>query len=265
MAGQSPQSAGQPDRGRGQPAGINVHSPPIPPFGLGRGFPVRLTPKSQFADNFASPMESSFASAAASIKEPLVCILVTLPRTDVFCILDRANEAMTDLLFGCNWPSPPSGFIIEHEGGNNGSILSIIDAPSRIWKTVELEEQTAVSAQEEQRWMALCREERVIRAVQAKCEDLGMRPFLPVLAAFTDVDSPNGLFRSTWTDNVPMSQEEAADMHRVFAIQMPRLNIGKYADFKDILQRCSAVSNAVSSSRVAQPQVQGMLKEVALS
>ncbi|CEL93370.1 unnamed protein product [Vitrella brassicaformis CCMP3155] len=181
----------------------------------------------------------------------------------------RVNEEDQTPVFGAALPNPPSGFINEHGGGNNASILTTTDALDSIWKTVRIEEHACLSEVEEFKWLALCQERRVMEAVTAKCEELGIpeghRPFLPVLAAHTDVDGATAMFKSPLANNVPITQQEVAAMQRVFAIRMPKLDMTKYGDFKDIAAKCAAITTAVSrSADLHRPNIQALLKEVAL-
>ncbi|CEM24101.1 unnamed protein product [Vitrella brassicaformis CCMP3155] len=162
----------------------------------------------------------------------------------------RVNEEDQTPVLGAALPSPPSGFITQHGGGNNASILTTTDALDSIWKTMPIKEHTCLSEVEEFKWLALCQKRRVMEAGTAKCEELGIpeghRPFLPVLAAHTDVDGATAMFKSPPANNVPIAQQEVAAMQRVFAIRMPKLDMTKYGDFKDIAAKCAAITKAVS-------------------
>ncbi|CEL93379.1 unnamed protein product [Vitrella brassicaformis CCMP3155] len=125
-----------------------------------------------------------------------------------------------------------------------------------------------MSDEEEEKWMALRQEKKVMQAIQARCEELGIphnqRPFLPLLAHHAHPSRPTGLFISTVPGSVEVTQEEAEAMQRIFAIKMPRLDMSKYGDFSDILPKCAAICAAVDSRHVHLPQVQALLKEVAV-
>ncbi|CEL93375.1 unnamed protein product [Vitrella brassicaformis CCMP3155] len=164
--------------------------------------------------------------------------------------------------------SPPSGLLTQHEGGSHARIFTTADAPHLLWKTVPLEDMEGMSDEEEEKWRVLRQERRVMLAVEKRSNNLGIppdrRPFLPLLAHHTDLRSPAAMFASPSPANAPVTPEEAAAMSRVFAIQMPKLNMSVYGDLRKVLPWCAAICGAIRSSQLHQPHTQALLKDLAL-